>query len=133
MNRLLIAFCMLLSAMPLSGCTPWGIYSGGAQGYTGYYDGYYGPIHDGYWGSDGYFYFRGFEHDRHFRRGDPAHFRRDAPNHGQFQPMTGSVTPSNGTRLRNFTRKHPPHVRDPIGDKSEQGGAPNGSDSPTHP
>jgi hypothetical protein len=47
--------------------------------YNGWYDGYYGPIYDGYWGRDGFFYYRSAPDARAFRRGDRNHFRRDAP------------------------------------------------------
>src|SRR5260221_12661466 len=107
MRRLLIAIWITLPALALAGCTGWGVYSGGPHPYHGYYDDYYGPIYDGYWGSNGLFYFRSSEQDRHFRRGDPAHFRRDATADGRFHPMQGSGTPRAGTRLRPFPRNPP--------------------------
>ncbi len=44
--------------------------------YDGYYDDYYGPVEEGFWGPDGYFYYG--DHDHNFHRGEPAHFRREA-------------------------------------------------------
>jgi hypothetical protein len=44
--------------------------------YDGYYDDAYGPITDGYWGSDGVFYFAvGGGHT--YRRDDDHHIQRD--------------------------------------------------------
>jgi hypothetical protein len=48
---------------------------GVAVGYDGYYDGFYGPIYDGYW-RGGYFYWRD-RRGRSFRRDNGRHFRRD--------------------------------------------------------
>jgi len=66
----------------LAGCAGGpGYYGGGpgvrvAVGYDGYYDGFYGPIYDGYW-RGGYFYWRDRD-DHPFRRDDARHFRRRA-------------------------------------------------------
>ncbi len=64
----------------LAGCAyregPPGPYAGGPSYYDGYYDDYYGPVEEGFWGPDGYFYYG--DHDHNFHRGEPAHFRRDA-------------------------------------------------------
>jgi hypothetical protein len=44
--------------------------------YDGYYDGFYGPIVDGYWGDDQAFYYRdGAGHP--FRRDGGGHVRRE--------------------------------------------------------
>src|SRR5260221_12554753 len=96
MRRLLIAIWITLPALALAGCTSWGVYSGGPHPYRGYYDDYYGPIYDGYWGSNGLFYFLSNEQDPHFRPGDPATFKRDAPTDGPFHPNPGSGTPAPG-------------------------------------
>jgi len=49
----------------------------GSVDYDGYYDDYYGPVADGYWGTDGAFYYTdAIGHP--YRRGDAAHFRHDA-------------------------------------------------------
>lgn len=45
--------------------------------YDGYYDGYYGPIYDGYWGDGGMFIYQTRE-GGHWRRGSRTHFRHDA-------------------------------------------------------
>lgn len=45
--------------------------------YDGYYDDYYGPITDGYWGQDGVFMFT-TDQGRSYRRDDDHHIQRDA-------------------------------------------------------
>ncbi|HEY2837038.1 MAG TPA: hypothetical protein VGI89_10755 [Rhizomicrobium sp.] len=55
-----------------------GVAAGGPDYYDGYYDGYYGPFDDGYWGADGFFWYRGG--DRAFHRDDSHHFQRTATN-----------------------------------------------------
>jgi hypothetical protein len=45
--------------------------------YTVYYDNAYGPIFDGYWASDGNFYFRNSGNEG-FRKDTGGHFRRNA-------------------------------------------------------
>ncbi len=69
-----IGLAALTTAALLAGCA--GPYYGGpgpvaAVGYDGYYDDYYGPFDDGYWGGDGGFYYRGGDH----------HYHRDTGNH----------------------------------------------------
>ena len=44
--------------------------------YDAYYDGYYGPIYDGYWGDDGVFIYQTSE-GAGWRRADATHFRHD--------------------------------------------------------
>ena len=49
---------MILSAsvlLALTACAnvDWPVY------YDGYYDSYYGPMYDGYWGDDNFFYYSG--------------------------------------------------------------------------
>lgn len=48
--------------------------------WDGYYDDYYGPFYDGYWGSDGYFY---------YSLGVGQTYRRDDGRHFQHEVMTG--------------------------------------------
>jgi hypothetical protein len=48
--------------------------------YDGYYDGSYGPLYDGYWGDDNFFYYSG-------GRGQP--FVRDESNHFRHDPASG--------------------------------------------
>jgi hypothetical protein len=108
MKRLLIALCVTLPALPLAACADGyyggGAYAGSAYAYNGYYDDYYGPVYDGYWGDDGAFYYRGSDHDRHFHRGDPAHFSHDGAAGGHFHTMQGSLTLSNDMHPRHFQR-----------------------------
>ena len=54
-------------------------------GYDGYYDGFYGPIYDGYW-RGGSFWWRDRD-DHPFRRDDAGHFRREAKE--GFNHITG--------------------------------------------
>lgn len=106
MKRVLI----VAAALSLSGCAAgYGSvgYAGGPYAYDGFYDDYYGPIYDGYWGGDGFFYYRGGAHERAFRRGDAAHFRRDAGPGGHFHPMQGSFTPQRGMRMPHFSGGRP--------------------------
>jgi hypothetical protein len=64
----------------MAGCADYGMgYYGGPVAdveYDGYYDNAYGPLYDGYWNNDT-FYYRTSEND-HWRRGDSKHFRRDS-------------------------------------------------------
>ena len=49
-----------------------------AYGYVdGYYDDYYGPLYDGYWGPDDYFYYRTGATGDYLRDND-HHFRHDS-------------------------------------------------------
>jgi hypothetical protein len=49
-----------------------------AYGYVdGYYDDFYGPLYDGYWGPDDYFYYRTGPSGG-FARDNDHHFRHDA-------------------------------------------------------
>lgn len=71
--------------------------------YYGWYDGYYGPIYDGYWGTDGFFYYRSGDRDRHFRRGDHEHFRqRGSQPSGNFRAMQGTFTPRHGEHMPHY-------------------------------
>jgi hypothetical protein len=81
------------AAMVMAGCEDYGYYGPGpgpygygpgpAYGpgpyadveYDGWYDGYYGPIYDGYWQNDVFFY-RTRDSDR-WHRGDARHFSRE--------------------------------------------------------
>ncbi len=46
------------------------------DGYDVWYDNYYGNFYDGYWGDDGWYYYRP-SRDHAFIRDDARHFRRD--------------------------------------------------------
>jgi hypothetical protein len=92
---------------PLSACaggygTGGVAYAGGSYAYDGFYDDYYGPIYDGYWGDDGGFYYRRGPSDRRFVRGDAAHFNRSGNAGGHFHPMQGSMTPGSGMHMPHF-------------------------------
>jgi hypothetical protein len=105
MKKHLLLALAALPALALSGCAAGyggGVYAGGPFAYDGYYDDAYGPIYDGYWGGDGFFYYRGGAHERGFHRGDAAHFRRDAGGNGHFHPMQGTMTPGRGMHMPHF-------------------------------
>ena len=110
-----IALVTAMAAAPLAGCAEGYGYGGGvAYGagpytYDGYYDGAYGPVYDGYWGDDDYFYYRSGPNDTHFHRGDHNHFAHDAPagggpGRGNFQQMHGQFNPGAGMRAPHFGR-----------------------------
>jgi hypothetical protein len=77
----------------IAGCADYGVgvaYYGPPADveYDGYYDGYYGPVYEGYWGDTGVFYYRSSDNDR-WRQGDGRHFRRDAaPGFNHIHGMT---------------------------------------------
>jgi len=100
---------LALCTVPLAGCADDYAYGGGVAygpgpyAYDGWYDGYYGPIYDGYWGSDNYFYYRRGGGDRAYIRGDGGHFRHDAPGgEHHYQPLRGSMTPPQGVHMPHF-------------------------------
>jgi hypothetical protein len=75
-NRLATIICAASLTALTAACAGQGTslaYADGGGPYDGFYDGYYGPFNDGYWGGDGFFYnsdgFGGFLPDRgnHFR------------------------------------------------------------------
>ncbi len=111
MKRLLLATAILLPAFALSACdngfgyggTSVGVgYAGSPYAYDGYYDGFYGPIYDGYWGNDQNFYYRRGDGERRFYRGDQGHFDRERARGENFRPMHGSFTPQRGMRTPHF-------------------------------
>jgi len=57
----------------LAGC----VSAGGPVYADGYYDGYYGPLYDGYWGDDDAFYYSGGP-GRPFVRDEGSHFQHRA-------------------------------------------------------
>jgi hypothetical protein len=97
---------LALAALPLSGCVTDDGYGVGwsSYPYSGWYDGAYGPIYDGYWGLDGLFYYRSGPGDRSYRRDDRQHFRRgDAAPDGRFHRFDGTMQrPPQGTRMPRF-------------------------------
>jgi hypothetical protein len=108
MKRFLVAATLPL--ISLAACAGGYGYGGGAYvgapyAYGGFYDDYYGPIYDGYWGDDGGFYYRRFDHDRHFHRGDPNHFSRSAPAGGNFHSMQGTLQPDRRMHMPHFDKR----------------------------
>lgn len=107
MKKTLVLIGLVLAPLPLAACVEdggGGMYIGSSYPYDGYYDDYYGPIYDGYWGGDGYFYYRHNQGDRRFSRGDRSHFRRSGGGMpGQnFHPMQGVTRPTQGTHMPHF-------------------------------
>lgn len=122
MKRPLLLACLAAMVLPLGACADDGYYrpAWGPRPWYGWYDGFYGPIYDGYWGSDGFFWFRLNSGDRTWRRGDHDHFRRDAAQppgnfhhfEGTMQPPPQNVTPPRFPREPRAApqgqRQHPP-------------------------
>jgi hypothetical protein len=107
MKRTLVLIGLVLAPLPLAACVEdegVGMYVGSDYPYDGYYDDYYGPIYDGYWGGDGYFYYRSRQADRGFIRGDQTHFRRSGGGMPaqNFHPMQGTMRPTQGMRMPHF-------------------------------
>lgn len=81
MKRVLIALSFGAACIGLSACADdyYGphryAYEHGPVGYDGYYDNFYGPVYDGYWGDDGFYYSTG--DGRPYVRDDGGHFRHE--------------------------------------------------------
>lgn len=81
MPRMKHALLALTASLALSACADnmgYGPYFGGERAY---YDDYYGPFYNGYWGGDGAFYYspgRG----RPYLRDEGNHFHHDMPGGG---------------------------------------------------
>ena len=73
----------------------------------GWYDSYYGPFHDGYWGTDGLFWFRLNDRDRDYRPDRDRHFRHDNDRADpRFQRFDRSMTPPpRGTPMPRFPKE----------------------------
>ncbi|MDI7775394.1 hypothetical protein [Asticcacaulis sp. EMRT-3] len=82
MKKALILAACLTALMGTTACVDYGYGRPGygyASDYDVYYDGYYGPVRQGYWGHDGWFYYRD-PGRRDYRRDDGRHFRREPYN-----------------------------------------------------
>ena len=80
----------------LSACGGGGYHFAGG-GYDAYYDDFYGPYVDGYWGDDGVFMYR-HERGGAFTRDEGHHFHRSAANgfhgvHAGHAPASGQHRP----------------------------------------
>jgi hypothetical protein len=106
MKRTLTIALLALSSVPLSACAGgYGMQVGYAEpyAYDGWYDGSYGPIYDGYWGNDGYFYYRHAEGEGAYVRGDRNHFAHQAPQGPHnYQPIHGTTTPRQGVTAPHY-------------------------------
>lgn len=97
MRKYLLGAAALLT---LAGCAGPGYVGGGAMaGYDGFYDDYYGPIYDGYWGDGGVFFYRSHPHGRYIRDGG-GHFRHDAVNGFHSMHVNGPVFHGDGAHRR---------------------------------
>ncbi len=109
MKRFLALAGVAAAALSLSACAE-ETYGGGVAwdapyAYDGWYDGAYGSVYDGYWGDDGYFYYRHGQGDHHYIRGEQAHFSRGgtAPG-GNFQHLQGTIQQRpQGVRMPHFS------------------------------
>ena len=76
-------------------------YGYGPYGYAyvdGYYDNFYGPFYEGYWGPDAYFYYRTAPSSG-FIRDDEHHFRRDSVSgYHPFHARAAHATPQAAPR-----------------------------------
>jgi hypothetical protein len=72
MRKMLIA-AALGGMLILPACAGGAYYGAGYGGADVYYDSYYGPYTDGYWGPDDFFYYRGG--DGRFIRDENHHFQ----------------------------------------------------------
>jgi hypothetical protein len=81
-----VAAAALLSSCAYDGHYHGGGYAAAGVDYDGYYDDFYGPIGDGYWGPDDFFYYSNGS-DHQFHRDDAHHFRHDAVS--GFHPVHG--------------------------------------------
>lgn len=113
MRKIAIIIALPLLLGGLSSCYEYGGYGVASTGYygdgyypyDGWYDGYYGPIYDGYWGSDNYFYYRPNSRDRDYRRGDRTHFRNDRTNPGHgWNSMQGRTRWDRSKSMPNYPR-----------------------------
>jgi hypothetical protein len=106
MKRAITLALLALTAAPLAACVDGmglEMSAPGPYAYDGYYDGYYGQVYDGYWGSDGYFYYRGGEGEGAYRRGDRQHFAREAPQgQGNYRHIQGNTAPRQGVRAPHY-------------------------------
>lgn len=108
MKRALTFALLAVASVPLSACAGGvglEVDAPGPYAYDGWYDGYYGQVYDGYWGNDGYFYYRHSEGEGAYVRGDRNHFARQAPQgRNDYQAIHGTTTPRQGVRAPNYPR-----------------------------
>lgn len=106
---------LCLAALPLGGCVTdtygdTGYYSAGVAWnpypYDVWYDDYYGPIYDGYWGGDGYFYYRTGANDRDWHRGSGNHFRHDSGGNNYHRYQGSTHQPSAGAHMPYYPGNH---------------------------
>ncbi|MDT7933309.1 MAG: hypothetical protein RQ833_01715 [Sphingomonadaceae bacterium] len=107
MRKPMIALALAASAATLGGCAS-DYYGSGYSAsigygrpyyYSGFYDGFYGPVYDGYWGVGGAYYYRRLPTERFYYRADPGHFYRYRPRYGgNWQPFRHEFRPAPGLR-----------------------------------
>lgn len=100
-RRFLLFAAVSGAAAGLSACADYYGGAGVGYGYNDYddlyYDNYYGPVSEGYWDSDGWYYYRD-RTTRRYRRDDGRHFRRDAANGYQSSRMRRGRDSNRGSR-----------------------------------
>lgn len=106
-------------ALGLSACATYGDNGygyGGGYAYNGYYDNYYGPVYDGYWGDGDLFYYRTVRNGPYLRD-DSRHFRRDTyQGYREFRvrgPRQGDNDRRDHRDRDDRDRHHRDHDRDP--------------------
>lgn len=126
MKRSIVLAAACAAFLPLAGCADgFGLgmgatypadYAYGAYPYDGWYDGYYGSIYDGYWGNDGYFYYRLNKGERNYRRGEAAHFRRQHQGQADgYHEMRGTLRYEQGLTMPSFPKSDDHGRRDSRG------------------
>lgn len=86
-----------------------GYYPAWGYGYDPYdvwYDGYYGPYYNGFWGTDGFFWYQGGDHRWHRGDGDHFHHGDHDGDGGQWRHYTGQPIPGWGTGPRQSGTPH---------------------------
>ena len=63
-------------------------YGYGWDPYDVWYDGFYGPYYNGFWGTDGFFWFQ--DGHRRWRRGDGDHFHHGGDHDGHWDHDGGN-------------------------------------------
>ena len=98
MKKFAPALGAVLALSMLGGCATgfYGSHHGDGFVADAYYDDSYGPYYDGYWGTDGAFYYRDTA-DHPYVRDDAKHFRPDNAG-GSFHHVTAHKAPDGDHR-----------------------------------
>lgn len=108
-----LAMGLAAASLVLPGCSDGRYYGRTSLSWSSYptyrhywYDGHYGSIYDGYWGGDGFFYYRSAPSGRYYR-GSREHFRQ-----GGRQPGPTFRRHDNGRRHGDVAGRGRGHGRD---------------------